>query len=53
MSLDIEGWQSDGDVSKVTQAVMPKGSVFYWLQSTIHRGGANTALTPRSGLFVS
>ncbi|MEH6592639.1 MAG: phytanoyl-CoA dioxygenase family protein [Halioglobus sp.] len=41
------------DESKVAQAVMPKGSVFFWLQSTIHGGGANTASTPRSGLFVS
>jgi ectoine hydroxylase-related dioxygenase (phytanoyl-CoA dioxygenase family) len=41
------------DESKVVQAVMPKGSAFYWLQSTIHGGGANKASTPRSGLFVS
>ena len=41
------------DESKVTQAVMPKGSVLYWLQSTIHGGGANTASTPRTGMFVS
>ena len=41
------------DESKVAQAVMPRGSVLYWLQSTIHGGGANTASTPRSGLFVS
>ena len=41
------------DESKVTQAVMPKGSVFFWLQSTIHGGGANTGSTPRSGLFIS
>ncbi len=41
------------DESKVAQAVMPKGSVFYWLQSTIHGGGANKASTPRSGLFIS
>ena len=39
--------------SKVAQAVMPKGSVLYWLQSTIHGGGANTASTPRSGMFIS
>jgi len=31
----------------------PKGSVFFWLQSTIHGGGANTASTPCSGLFIS
>lgn len=41
------------DESEVSQAVMPKGSVLYWLQSTIHGGGANTASTPRSGFFVS
>jgi ectoine hydroxylase-related dioxygenase (phytanoyl-CoA dioxygenase family) len=41
------------DESQVTQAVMPKGSVLYWLQSTIHGGGANTGSTPRSGFFVS
>jgi hypothetical protein len=41
------------DESKVAQAVMPKGSVMFWLQSTIHGGGANTASTPRSGLFIS
>ena len=41
------------DEAKVSQAVMPKGSVFFWLQSTIHGGGANTASTPRAGLFIS
>ena len=41
------------DESKVAQAVMPKGSAFYWLQSTIHGGGANRSSSPRSGLFVS
>jgi len=41
------------DESEVSQAVMPKGSAFYWLQSTIHGGGANTSSSPRSGLFVS
>lgn len=41
------------DESEVVQAVMPKGSVLYWLQSTIHGGGANTASTPRSGMFIS
>lgn len=51
-NCDTEAFENI-DESKVTQAVMPKGSVFYWLQSTIHGGGANTASTPRSGLFVS
>ena len=41
------------DESTVSQAVMPKGSVLFWLQSTIHGGGTNTASTPRSGLFIS
>ena len=41
------------DESKVAQAVMPRGSVFFWLRSTIHGGGANTGSTPRSGLFIS
>ena len=41
------------DESQVVQAVMPKGSVLFWLQSTIHGGGANKGSTPRSGLFIS
>lgn len=41
------------DESEVSQAVMPKGSVLYWLQSTIHGGGENKASTARAGLFVS
>ncbi len=41
------------DESKITQAIMPKGSVLFWLRSTIHGGGANTGTTPRSGLFIS
>ena len=41
------------DESKVMQAVMPKGSAVYWLQSTIHGGGANKASSTRSGVFVS
>ncbi|MEH6551754.1 MAG: phytanoyl-CoA dioxygenase family protein [Pseudomonadales bacterium] len=41
------------DESKVTQAAMPKGSVLFWLQSTIHGGGENTATTARRGLFIS
>jgi hypothetical protein len=41
------------DESKVARAVMPKGSVLFWLRSTIHGGGANTGATPHSGLFIS
>jgi ectoine hydroxylase-related dioxygenase (phytanoyl-CoA dioxygenase family) len=51
-NADTEAFENI-DESKVSQAVMSKGSVFFWLQSTIHGGGANTASTPRSGLFVS
>ena len=36
-----------------TRVVMDRGSVFIWLQSTIHGGGVNTASTPHSGLFIS
>ena len=51
-NADTEAFENI-DESKVAQAVMPKGSVFFWLQSTIHGGGENTASTPRSGLFIS
>ena len=34
----------------VAQAVMPKGSVLFYLGSTIHGGGANRSDLPRSGL---
>ena len=51
-NADAEAFENI-DESTVSQAVMPKGSVLFWLQSTIHGGGANTASTPRSGLFIS
>jgi ectoine hydroxylase-related dioxygenase (phytanoyl-CoA dioxygenase family) len=51
-NADTEAFENI-DESKVAQAVMPKGSVFFWLQSTIHGGGANATSTPRSGLFIS
>jgi hypothetical protein len=51
-NADTEAFENI-DESKVSQAVMPKGSVLFWLQSTIHGGGANTASTARSGLFIS
>jgi ectoine hydroxylase-related dioxygenase (phytanoyl-CoA dioxygenase family) len=51
-NADTEAFENI-DESTVSQAVMPKGSVLFWLQSTIHGGGANTASTARSGLFIS
>ena len=51
-NADTEAFENI-DESTVSQAVMPKGSVLFWLQSTIHGGWANTASTPRSGLFIS
>ncbi len=41
------------DVSEddVVQAVMPKGSVLFYLGSTVHGGGANNSESPRSGLI--
>ena len=35
----------------VLQAVMPKGSVLFYLGSTLHGGGANQSGSPRSGLI--
>ncbi len=35
----------------VEQAVMPRGSVLFYLGSTLHGGGANTANAPRTGLI--
>lgn len=35
----------------VVQAVMPKGSVLFYLGSTIHGGGANNSEAPRSGVI--
>ncbi len=35
----------------VVQAVMPKGSVLFYLGSTLHGGGANKTDTPRAGLI--
>ena len=39
--------------ANVTQAVMSKGSVPYYLGSTIHGGGANCSQLPRSGLITT
>jgi ectoine hydroxylase-related dioxygenase (phytanoyl-CoA dioxygenase family) len=35
----------------IAQAVMQKGSVLFYLGSTIHGGGANNSAAPRSGLI--
>jgi ectoine hydroxylase-related dioxygenase (phytanoyl-CoA dioxygenase family) len=35
----------------LVQAVMPKGSVLYYLGSTKHGGGSNNSASPRSGLI--
>ena len=39
------------DNSDIVQAVMPRGSVLYYLGSTHHGGGANRSNTSRSGLI--
>jgi ectoine hydroxylase-related dioxygenase (phytanoyl-CoA dioxygenase family) len=44
---------SNIDEAGVEQAVMPKGSVLYYLGSTVHGGGANLSSTPRSGLITT
>lgn len=41
----------DLDKAEITQAVMPKGSVLYYLGSTFHGGGANQTNAPRAGLI--
>ena len=41
------------DEENVVQAVMPKGSVLYYLGSTVHGGGANNADAPRAGLITT
>lgn len=46
-------WNSDvpGEESEVVQAVMPKGSVLFYLGTTLHGGGANRGTAPRAGLI--
>ena len=39
--------------SDIEQAVMPRGAVLFYLGSTIHGGGANTAACPRVGLITT
>ena len=41
----------DVSESDVVQAVMSKGSVLFYLGSTVHGGGANNSEFPRSGLI--
>ncbi len=41
----------DGLDSELVQAVMPKGSVLFYLGSTLHGGGANNSDKPRAGLI--
>jgi ectoine hydroxylase-related dioxygenase (phytanoyl-CoA dioxygenase family) len=52
----VSGSQDLREISSVTasdieQAVMAKGSVLFYLGSTIHGGGANQSQGPRSGLI--
>lgn len=42
---------SDYTPADVVQAVMKKGSVLYYLGSTVHSGGANKSDAPRKGLI--
>jgi ectoine hydroxylase-related dioxygenase (phytanoyl-CoA dioxygenase family) len=42
---------SDFTPSDIVQAVMSKGSVLYYLGSTVHSGGTNTSTEPRKGLI--
>jgi ectoine hydroxylase-related dioxygenase (phytanoyl-CoA dioxygenase family) len=44
---------SSVEEADIVQAVMPKGSVLYYLGSTIHGGGANRSQLPRSGLITT
>jgi ectoine hydroxylase-related dioxygenase (phytanoyl-CoA dioxygenase family) len=44
---------SNVEDADIVQAVMSKGSVLYYLGSTIHGGGANRSQLPRSGLITT
>lgn len=46
---DTEEYADDS----VVQAVMPKGSVLFYLGTTLHGGGANNASAPRAGLITT
>lgn len=45
--------QEEAGEDQVVQAVMSKGSVLYYLGSTLHGGGANHAEAPRAGLITT
>ncbi len=39
--------------AEITQAVMPRGSVLFYLGGTVHAGGANRSTAPRTGLITT
>ncbi|MEM8935175.1 MAG: phytanoyl-CoA dioxygenase family protein [Pseudomonadota bacterium] len=51
-SHDLREIESVGETD-IEQAVMPKGSVLFYLGSTVHGGGANRAEAPRTGLITT
>ncbi len=51
-SHDLRGIDSVEE-NDVEQAVMPRGSVLFYLGSTLHGGGANTTGAPRAGLITT
>jgi ectoine hydroxylase-related dioxygenase (phytanoyl-CoA dioxygenase family) len=51
-SHDLRGIDSVEE-NDVEQAVMPRGSVLFYLGSTLHGGGANTTNAPRAGLITT
>jgi len=53
VAIGSHGKTDDHKESELTveQAVMSRGSVLFYLGSTVHGGGANTSASPRSGLI--
>lgn len=54
----VPGSQGERDISgvqesEIHQAAMPKGSVLFYLGTTIHGGGANRSDAPRCGLITT
>jgi ectoine hydroxylase-related dioxygenase (phytanoyl-CoA dioxygenase family) len=47
----VENGATQIALADVVQAVMPKGSVLFYLGSTVHGGGANSSDAPRKGLI--
>jgi ectoine hydroxylase-related dioxygenase (phytanoyl-CoA dioxygenase family) len=47
----MASYREDSLKENLAQAVMPKGSVLYYLGSTLHGGGANQSDAPRAGLI--